>query len=63
MLIRDVTPAECNWLPRIYTVGEIVYKYFGATYKCIGKNGSAFCEVPDQIPFFELPNDAVTPVE
>ena len=62
-LIRTVTPEECHWLERIYEVGEIVYRYYGATYNCIGKNGSAFSKVINKIPFFELPNDAVLPIE
>jgi hypothetical protein len=62
-LIREVTPKECQWLDRVYPAGEIVYKYYGATYKCIGENGFAFCREADQTPFFELPNDAVALVK
>lgn len=58
-LIRPVTQRECSWLERAYETGEIVYRYYGDTYRCIGKNGSAFCQVIDSVPFFELPDSAV----
>jgi len=57
-LNRDVTPRECPWLHRTFKNGEIVYRYFGYTYKLIG-SGSAFSEKIDTPPFFELPNDAL----
>ena len=59
-LIRVVTPQECPWLVRTYEIGEIVFRYYGHNYGCIGKKGSAFCHVIDTTPFFELPNDAVS---
>lgn len=58
-LIRMVTPQECHWLDRTYETGEIVYKYYGHTFGCIGKKGSAFTQVFDTPPFFELPINAV----
>jgi hypothetical protein len=41
----------------------MVYKYYGATFKCIGKNGFAFCKVINQPPFFDLPIDAVESIQ
>jgi hypothetical protein len=58
-LTRLITPKECPWLDRTYEVGEIVFRYSGHTYGCIGKNGSAFCKAFNTEPFFELPNNAV----
>jgi hypothetical protein len=57
-----VTSKECHWLERTYLQGEIVYRYYGTTFKCIGKNGFAFCKAIDKIPFFELPKNAVIPI-
>ncbi|MEO8947313.1 MAG: hypothetical protein ABI308_02820 [Mucilaginibacter sp.] len=59
-LIRTVTTKECPWLYRTFKIGEIVYRYFGYTYKLIGEHGSAFSKDVDIPPFFELPNDAVS---
>ena len=61
ILIREVTPDECNWLSRTYAEGEKVFGYFGHTYGCIA-NGVACTEEDGETPFFELPTNAVEKV-
>lgn len=58
-LNRDVTRAECFWLHRDYKKGERVYLFPGHTYGCITPAGLPCSEQPGQIPFFELPTDAL----
>ncbi len=58
-LTRDVTPTECFWLIRTYCKGEMVYKAYG--YGRL-KGAAVFTEQPGQLPFFELPGDAVEEV-
>ena len=58
-LTRDVTPFECFWLVRTYRKGETVYRHYGATYGCVTPAGVACTEQPGQLPFFELPGDAL----
>jgi hypothetical protein len=62
ILVRPITPKECPWLERTYEIGEIVFKYYGHTFGCIGKKGFAFCTVINSLPFFELPLDAVAEI-
>lgn len=62
ILLRDVTMQECKWLKRDFQVNEIVHLYNGNTYNCISKNGKPFTEVENEVPFFELPNDAIQPL-
>lgn len=57
-LERDVTTEECSWLKRDYKKGEVVYRYTGATYGCIG-SGVPVTEQEGVEPFFEIPADAV----
>ncbi len=58
-LSRAVTQTECPWLARDFAIGEVVYKYDGHTYGCITHSGEAFTEQPGQLPFFELPYNAI----
>lgn len=60
ILTRDVLISECKWLHRNFLKAEILYLYEGSTYNCIGKRGFAFTEVKDVLPFFEIPQNAVT---
>jgi hypothetical protein len=61
-LIRDVTPKECEWLPRIFKKGEILYLYTGCTYGAIDY-GVAITEKLDEWPFLEMPLDAIERIE
>ncbi len=56
VLTRDVAPSECFWLIRTYRKGETVYKAYG--YGRL-EGGAVFTEQPRQLPFFELPGDAL----
>lgn len=58
---RDV-PAEENYSGRAVAAGEVLYKYFGATYGCVSPAGVALTQEPGQTPFFEFPWDAIEPV-
>jgi hypothetical protein len=53
-LTNDLNKSDFNWLERDYKKGEIVYKYFSATYGCIS-SGIAVTEVENEHPFFEIP--------
>lgn len=57
--IRDITKEECPWLEETIPAGTDVYLYHGDTYGCISPSGRAFTLVPDEIPFFELPEDSI----
>lgn len=58
-LTRDVTPMECSWLHRTYRRGEIIQRYRGCTYGIVSSGGVA-CSADGAIPFFELPEGALT---
>ena len=57
-LARDVTKTECPWLDHDLKAGEVVHRYHGATYGCVGA-GIAVTEKKDEKPFFEIPSDAL----
>ena len=59
-LTRFVSKKECPWLDRPMDKGEIVHRYDGVTYGCIG-DGIA-CSKDGKEPFFELPRNAVAPL-
>ncbi|MFI5164980.1 MAG: hypothetical protein ACHQHP_07020 [Bacteroidia bacterium] len=60
ILTRDLTPEECPWRPsNPYKKGKIAFKYRGDTCGCIGRKGAAFTNAENELPFFELPLDAV----
>jgi hypothetical protein len=61
ILIRDVTPEECDWLTRTHHKGERVYRFTGATYGCCTPSGLACFDGGEDDPFYELPLDALTP--
>jgi hypothetical protein len=56
---RNVTRKECGWLEKDVKAGTKVYVYTGCTYGCITPDGTAVTLVPNQLPFFELPNDSL----
>lgn len=56
-LTRRVTKKECPWLDRAMKKGEVVHRYSGATYGCIG--AGIACSLDGGNPFFELPTDAL----
>lgn len=58
-LTRDVTRAECDWLPRRYLAGERLYTYGQATYGVVGPGFVALTALPDEWPFHGFPEDAV----
>jgi len=63
-LTRDVTQTECDWLRKTFKKGDIVYKFYGATYGCISPNGIAITEDSNGgNPFIELPRDALKNID
>lgn len=56
-LTRDVTQEECHWLSRSFKAGEVVHRYDGCTYGCVG--AGVACSVDGETPFFELPRNAL----
>jgi hypothetical protein len=57
---RDVTPNECHWLKQTIKEGTIVYKFYNATYGCVGPNGVAVTNSPEgDYPFFEMPYNSL----
>lgn len=59
-LIRSLTPEEFPWLERALPAGKEVYEFIGYTYGCISWGGIAVSDEPDEIPFYEVPFDAVS---
>ena len=59
---RLVMMEECPWLDNDVEAGTIVYRYYGATYGCIGPEGVAVTLCEDVPPFFELPLSALEPI-
>ena len=59
-LNQDVLKKNHPWLERDYKKGETVYEYTDHTYGCITDSGIAVTEVEDEIPFFEVPIEAVS---
>ena len=62
-ITRTLTSEECWWLSETVNEGEVVYEYLGYTYGAISPAGIPVSRVPDEIPFFEVPRDAVEVVE
>lgn len=58
-IIRDVTKKECPWLEKDIKAGTEVYPYTGHTYGCITSKGAPVTFGPHQLPFFEVPIDAL----
>lgn len=58
-LKRDVPKSECPWLDRDMKKDEIVYRFTGPTYGCIGA-GIACSKKQGKTPFFELPTNSVS---
>ena len=56
---RLLKKSEYGWLYDDIAEGTEVYKYYGATYGCIGYDGVAVTLEQNKIPFFEVPNDVV----
>jgi len=59
VLGRDVTKNECPWLGRDLKKGEVLYRYRGETYGCILPGSMVCTHEFDELPFFEIPLDAV----
>lgn len=60
---RTIDSREQPWMrdDDVIAHGEVVYKYTGCTYGCIGA-GVAVSRQPDKTPFFEIPRDAIEPI-
>jgi len=58
-MLRDVTTDECGWLNKDMKKGDIVYRYYGCTYGCIGPKGIAVSIKEGTTPFFEIPLDSI----
>lgn len=59
VLKRNITTKECSWLKPGLKKGSVVYRYDKHTYGCIGNNGIAVSDEPNEEPFYEVPKDAV----
>ena len=57
-ITRDITVEECPWLHAPLSAGDVVYKFYGVTYGCVGWDGTAMSLEPNKNPFFEVPNNA-----
>jgi hypothetical protein len=58
-LKRDVTKKECHWLDEDMKKGSFVYRYDDYTYGLISPGGVAVTLIDGELPFFELPFDAL----
>ncbi len=62
-LVREVTPAECQWLDAPLPEGSVFYLCLKPTYGAVTDNGFALtCDPAGGYPFFEVPSDAVVEV-
>ena len=64
---RRITRREQPWMAEgeVIEAGEVVYRYYGITYGCIGPGGVAVTRKPPhqpQLPFFQVPEDALQEV-
>lgn len=60
IIARELTQKECPWLKRNLSKGETVYRYSNFTYGCIGEDGVAVSDKPNnENPFYEIPQDSV----
>jgi|WetSurMetagenome_2_1015567.scaffolds.fasta_scaffold00674_27 hypothetical protein len=62
VLTRDIFVMDCPWLDRAFEKGDLVWAYHGCTYGCVSDGGRAVTLHDGQLPFFELPRDALAPV-
>jgi hypothetical protein len=54
-----VTKKECHWLDEDMKKGSFVYRYEDCTYGLISPGGVAVTLIDGELPFFELPFDAL----
>jgi len=59
ILTRDVTQNECPWLDADLPKGTTVWSYDGYTYHVVSPAGIAVSAKAAEMPFFEIPADAV----
>lgn len=59
-LNRIVSVTECTWLDQDLPNGKAVFKYDGCTHGCVTSDGVAVSDTPGELPFYEVPSDAVT---
>ena len=59
-ITRDLDSKECPWLSEPVRAGEVVYLYSDYTYGIIG-GGIAVTRLPNELPFFEVPKNAIEP--
>lgn len=58
-VIREITIKECCWLENNILKDTIIYIYDGYTYGCITHTGVAVTVNYNELPFFEVPKDAI----
>lgn len=56
---REVTQEECPWLDADIPAGTTLWSYSGHTYGCVSSGGVAVVAKAAEVPFFELPADAL----
>lgn len=63
-MTRAIDKREQPWMDGDCVVeqGAIVYEYLGHDYGCIGPKGIAVSYVRGETPFFEVPANAVEPL-
>ena len=63
-ITRDIDQKEQPWMDDgdVVRAGEIVYAWERRAYGCISPGGIAVTREHDKTPFFQVPADAVEPV-
>ena len=56
---RDVTVADCRWLPRDVEKGTKLFKYTGHTYGVVDPGHIPITFEKDQQPFYAFPENAL----
>ena len=59
---REVTQGECPWIRGGLHEGQVVYHYLDCTWGVVGE-GIPCTRLPNHPPFFEVPADALRPLE
>lgn len=59
VMIRDVAPSECSWLDSTLHKGLTVYEYNGCVYDCVSNSGIAITLKDNELPFMEVPLNAI----
>jgi len=59
VITRYLGKRECPWLEAPIRKGTRVYHYADHTYGCISSEGLAVTLIPYELPFFEVPRNAL----